>query len=292
MWKHGSQDTDNYDGGLLRVHPELDPAAATLPTRLAVVATIMPELVAAAAAKAIAEWGRPARDITHLVFSTPSSVQVPAIDLRVASLLGLSPTVQLTVMCSHGCTAKDIAENNRGARILVACADILSVLGSHVPDDARPGGIIAHALFGDGTGAVVVGADPQEPIERPVFEMVSASQATVLGTEHVVAVEPTKGGTDYRIEPAELMALPGALGLELGKLAASRLVLSEYGNMIGPTLIFVLDEVIRRRQQNHEDRSCKWGFMVGLGPGFTIEVMTLHACSDKSTPTPRLKSAL
>ncbi|XP_066379436.1 bisdemethoxycurcumin synthase-like [Miscanthus floridulus] len=104
---------------------------------LAVVATIMPELVAAAAAKAIAEWGRPARDITHLVFSTSTSVQVPAIDLRVASLLGLSPTVQHTVMCSHGCTgsssalriAKDIPENNRGTRIFVACADILSVLG-------------------------------------------------------------------------------------------------------------------------------------------------------------------
>jgi predicted naringenin-chalcone synthase len=36
-------------------------------------------------------------------------------------------------------------------------------------------GIIGRALFGDGAGAVVVGADPQAPVERPIFEMVSAS---------------------------------------------------------------------------------------------------------------------
>jgi bisdemethoxycurcumin synthase len=74
-----------------------------------------------------------------------------------------------------------------------------------------------------------------------------------------------------------------ALRLEPGKLAASRQVFSEYGNMVGPTLIFVLDEVIRRRQQDHEEGSCEWGFMVGFGPGFTIDVMALHACSGMST---------
>lgn len=73
-----------------------------------------------------------------------------------------------------------------------------------------------------------------------------------------------------------------ALGLEPGKLAGSRRVLSEYGNMTGPTTIFVLDEVIRRRQQDKEEGSCEWGFMVGFGPGFTIEVMALHACNGKS----------
>ncbi|PWZ41564.1 Bisdemethoxycurcumin synthase [Zea mays] len=340
------------DEDLLREHPEfLDPAAASLPSRLAVVAAAMPGLVAAAAAKAIAEWGRPATDITHLVFSTSTSVQVPAVDLRVASLLGLPHTVRRTTLCSHACTgssgalrvAKDVAETSRGARVLVACADMLSVLGVHAPhdDDDDAVGIVAHALFGDGAGAVLVGADPWDPRERPVFQMVAASQATVPGTEHVVSLELASAGVAYRIEAGELAALVGAnverclsdamaplaavgcvgawndlfwvlhpggpiimdsfaaaLGLQPGKLAASRRVLSEYGNMMGPTLIFVLDEVIRRRRQNHQDRSCGWGFMVGLGPGFTIEVMALRACgdidNDKSTlpPTPRLKSSL
>ena len=40
-----------------------------------------------------------------------------------------------------------------------------------------------------------------------------------------------------------------ALGLDARKLAASRHVLAEYGNMLGATIIFVLDEIRRRRQE-------------------------------------------
>ncbi|GJN25484.1 hypothetical protein PR202_gb13315 [Eleusine coracana subsp. coracana] len=312
---------------LLREHPEfLDPAAPSLPARLASVAAAMPSLAAAAAAKAIAEWGRPAGDITHLVFSTSTSAQVPAIDLRIASLLRLSDTVKRTTIAFQACTgtssalrvAMDIAENNRVARILVICADMLSINGFHVPNEAHPAGIIAHALFSDGAGTVIVGAEPQEPVELPIFEMLSTSQVTIPGTEHVASTQFTTGGIDYSLLPDELVALidrnvercldgalvplgiaklgwnnlfwvvhPGgpvimdsleaALKLEPEKLAASRQVLSEYGNMTGPTLIFVLDEVIRRHRQLDGDE--EWGVMVSFGPGFTIEVMALHACS-------------
>ena len=318
---------------LFREHPEfLDPAAPTLQGKLAVVANTMPKLAAAAAVKALAEWGRPAGDITHLVFATSTSAQLPHIDLRIASLLVLNPTVQRTVIGFHGCSgsptalrvAKDIAENNRGARVLVACADMWSVMDAYVvPDVVQRYGITGRALFGDGAGAVVVGADPQAPVERPILEMVSASQATVPGLDHALAVQITKCGLEYILEFGELAAQVGgnierclvdalsslgigsvgwndlfwvvhpggpmvmdgfaaALGLEPGKLAATRRVLSEYGNMTGPTLIFVLDEVIRRRRQGKEEASCEWGFMVGFGPGFTIETMALHACNGKS----------
>ena len=69
------------------------------------------------------------------------------------------------------------------------------------------------------------------------------------------------------------------LGLEPGKLAASRHVLSEYGNMSGATVIFVLDEIRRRRQDDadKEGKDCEWGVMSGLGPGLTMETVVLHA---------------
>ena len=64
---------------ILRAHPEiLDPALPSIDARLQAVAAALPELAAAAAAKAIAEWGRPAGDITHLVVSTSSGAQIPA----------------------------------------------------------------------------------------------------------------------------------------------------------------------------------------------------------------------
>ncbi|EMS50728.1 Curcuminoid synthase [Triticum urartu] len=58
------------------------------------------------------------------------------------------------------------------------------------------------------------------------------------------------------------------LQLEPEKLGASRHVLREYGNMSGATIVFVLDELRRRRSLLPE-----WGAMLAFGPGVTIETM-------------------
>jgi predicted naringenin-chalcone synthase len=46
------------------------------------------------------------------------------------------------------------------------------------------------------------------------------------------------------------------------------------------TVIFVLDEIRRRRQDGssgkEEGRDCEWGVMSGLGPGLTTETVVLH----------------
>ena len=58
----------------------------------------------------------------------------------------------------------------------------------------------------------------------------------------------------------------------------SRTVLREYGNMLGATVIFVLDE--QRRRMEEDEEGADWGVMMGFGPGFTIETMVLHASSN------------
>ncbi|KAF7005403.1 hypothetical protein CFC21_020529 [Triticum aestivum] len=297
----------------------------SLDARLEIAAAAAPELAASAAAKAIAKWGRQATDITHLVVGTNSGAQAPAVDLRLASLLGLRASVCRTMLNLNGCSAgaaslrlaKDLAENNRGARVLVACVE-LTVVAFHGPEEAYPHKLISQAVFGDGAGAVIVGADAVHPIERPLFEMVSASQTTIPATDGVLTMQLTEAGLDGHIFTKELIPLaaqhieqclmdafqqlgimnggtnwndlffvvhPGirgimdhiqrALRLDPGKLAASRTVLSEYGNMLGATLIFVLDE--QRRQMEEDGETGEWGVMMGFGPGFTVETMLLHA---------------
>ena len=74
--------------------------------------------------------------------------------------------------------------------------------------------------------------------------------------------------------------IEGVLGQDDGKLAASRHVLSEFGNMSGTTVICVLDELRRRqvRAANQEKgQAPEWGVMMAFGPGITIETMVLHA---------------
>ena len=153
--------------------------------------------------KAIAEWGRPATDITHLVFSTYSGYRAPSADLRLASLLGLRTSVCRTILSLHGCyggaralhLAKELAENNRGARVLVACSEITLVCFTG-PDGSN---LVGHALFGDGAGAVIVGAGPLAAGERPVFEMVSATQTTIPETEYALGMQVSEGGLDFHL---------------------------------------------------------------------------------------------
>ncbi|PUZ45069.1 hypothetical protein GQ55_8G190700 [Panicum hallii var. hallii] len=314
-------------------HPELlDRPLPSLSALLRITADALPELAAAAAEKAIAEWGRPATDITHLILSTNSSGGVPGPDVRLAALLGLRPTVQRTTLYLHGCSAgaavfpiaKDLAENDDRARVLVVCAETI-VIGFGAPDEANPNGLVVNSLFGDGAGAAIIGAGPVAAVERPIFHMVSSSQSTLPRTEPAVWVRLGESGLGYNLS-AELPALvrssiekclvdalaplglaagaggwnslfwamhPGgraildsyeaALGLEPGKLAASRHVLGQYGNMLGATIIFVLDEVRRRRQGGDAggDVACEWGVMLALGPGLTVETMVLHAAGSR-----------
>src|SRR6185369_10195067 len=105
--------------------------------------------------------------------------------------------------CSAGCAAlhqaKDLAENNRGARVLVVCVE-LTITTFRAPHEGDSfGTLIPQALFGDGAGAVVVGADATHPGERPLFEMVSASQALVPGSEKQLNVRLGEGGIDIDI---------------------------------------------------------------------------------------------
>uniref|UniRef100_A0ACD5UWA4 Uncharacterized protein n=1 Tax=Avena sativa TaxID=4498 RepID=A0ACD5UWA4_AVESA len=214
--------------------------------------------------------------------------------------------------------AKDLAENNRGARVLVACVELTITLFRGPDEEDCFDTLISQALFGDGAGAVIVGADAQHPAERPLFEMVSVSQAIIPETKHLLNMRLGNNGIDgnistqlpslaadniekclldafaplgirvawndlfWAVHPGSRVILDNidrALGLEPEMLVASRTVVTEYGNMLGATVIFVLDEE-RRRMEEKGVGAHKWGVMVGFGPGFTVETMVLLSTGD------------
>lgn len=315
---------------MLNAHPNFhDRESPSLEARIDITSKEVPKLAAMAAAKAIAEWGHPATDITHIVFSSFSCAGAPSADFHLASLLGLRASVSRTTLNLHGCAgaakalhlAKDISENNRGARVLVACSEI-TLIGYCRPTEGCFDSILAHGLFGDGAGAVIVGAGPLTGPERHLFETVYATQTTIPMTEHAISMQFMESGMGYHIGKqlpalvernieeylldairplgidaqwndlfwavhpggrAILDSIDAAFALEPGKLAASRHVLSEYGNMTSATLVFVLDEMRRRLKANKDREEVdQWGVMVAFGPGITVEMMVLRAASSCS----------
>nr|BAH16615.1 chalcone synthase [Tricyrtis hirta] len=299
--------------------------APSLDARQDMVVVEVPKLGKEAAVKAIKEWGQPKSKITHLIFCTTSGVDMPGADYQLTKLLGLRPSVNRFMMYQQGCfaggtvlrLAKDLAENNKGARVLVVCSEITAVT-FRGPSESHLDSLVGQALFGDGAAAIIVGADPNTTIERPLFQLVSASQTILPDSEGAIdghlrevgltfhLLKDVPGLISKNIEkslvgafaplgisdwnslfwiahpggPAILDQVEVKLALEKEKMRATRNVLSEYGNMSSACVLFILDEMRKRSAEEGKattGEGLEWGVLFGFGPGLTVETVVLHS---------------
>ncbi|CAI0436758.1 unnamed protein product [Linum tenue] len=310
----------------LREHPNMCAfMAPSLDDRQDVVVPEIPKLAKEAAAKAIKEWGQPKSSITHLIFCTTSGVDMPGADYQLTKLLGLRPSVKRCMMYQQGCfaggtvlrLAKDLAENNRGARVLAVCSEITAVT-FRGPSDSHLDSLVGQALFGDGAGAVIVGSDPIPEVEKPIFELVYTAQTIVPNSEGAIdghlrevgltfhLLKDVPGLVSKNIEkclddafrplgisdwnslfwaahpggPAILDQIEAKLELKEEKLRASRHVLAEYGNMSSACVLFILDEMRKKSAADGcatTGEGLDWGVLFGFGPGLTVETVVLHS---------------
>lgn len=308
---------------ILKQNPNmLSHTAPSLDARLDILVAEVPKLAKSAAEKAIGEWGQPRSKITHLIFCTTNGIDMPGADLRLAKLLELRPSIKRFMMYQQGCygggaslrMAKDLAENNAGARVLVVCSEIMGMI-FRGPSDAHLEDLMGQALFGDGAAAVIVGSDPEAGVERPLFQLVAAAQSFLPGSEEAMSGQLREVGIVYEIMktvpgfisdniekcleegvgardwnsmfwiahpggPAILDGIEAKLGLKPDKLRAARRVLSEYGNMMSSCVMFVMDEM--RKASAVEGRSStgeglEWGVLLGFGWGLTVETLLLRS---------------
>ncbi|KAG2334146.1 hypothetical protein Bca52824_005326 [Brassica carinata] len=290
--------------------------APSLDVRQDIVVVEVPKLGKEAAVKAIKEWGQPKSKITHVVFCTTSGVDMPGADYQLTKLLGLRPSVKRLMMYQQGCfaggtvlrLAKDLAENNRGARVLVVCSEITAVT-FRGPSDTHLDSLVGQALFSDGAAALIVGSDPDASVgEKPIFEMVSAAQTILPESDGAIDGHLREVGLTFHL----LKDVPGLisknieksleeafkplgisdwnssfgsltlkkLGLKAEKMRATRQVLSEYGNMSSACVLFILDEMRRKSAKDGvatTGEGLEWGVLFGFGPGLTVETVVLHS---------------
>ncbi|KAM5569818.1 polyketide synthase 5-like [Rosa sericea] len=311
---------------ILKENPSMcEYMAPSLDARQDMVVVEIPKLGKEAATKAIKEWGQPKSKITHLVFCTTSGVDMPGADYELTKLLGLNSSVKRLMMYQQGCfaggtmlrLAKDLAENNRGARILIVCSEITAVI-FRGPSDTHLDSLVGQALFGDGAAAIIVGADPLPEIEKPLFEVVSAAQTILPDSDGAIELHLREVGLTFHLlkdvpeliskniekclneafkplnitdwnslfwiahpgGPAILDQVEAKLGLKPEKLEATRHILSEYGNMTSACVLFILDEVRRKSAENGHKTTgegLEWGVLFGFGPGVTVDTVVLHS---------------
>jgi len=266
--------------------------------RMKLYAEKAPEL-ALAAIEALADK-EPLGEITHLVVASCTGFVAPGIDQIIARKLGLSPSVERTLVGFMGCyaavaalrVAYHIARSEPLARVLVVTVELSTL---HLVETQEIEPMLAMLQFADGAAAAIVSAeegpiaidrffaatlpDSSELIQWHIgdsgFEMhlsgkvpgriAQALQDPALRQEilHQCAADEVRwavhaGGRSI------LDAVEGALDLPGDALDASRAILDSFGNMSSATLMFVMEDMMRRDDPRD-------GVALAFGPGLAAE---------------------
>ncbi|MFD6390451.1 type III polyketide synthase [Nocardia sp. NPDC060259] len=259
-------------------------------------------------------------DVGLLVFATSTGIIAPGVDVAVVENLGLPRSVARLVVNFMGCAAamngiraaSDFVRANPDKKAMVVCIELNSV---HVVPVEGVNDAVSHSLFGDGCGAVVIGAHPGT--EQPAAGAIVIRDAfTHLfeGTEDGIAVGVTHDAITCELSenvpkyiydgvapvvgdvlrrnglrqsdidvwaihpggPKILLESARSLGLAPEAAATSWSVLGEYGNMSSVSLIFVLERIAA---QAGRDEPISTGVAFSFAPGVTIEgfVFDVHA---------------
>jgi alpha-pyrone synthase len=271
------------------------PEAPSTLERMKVYAREAPEL----ALTAIAGLG-PLDGITHMVVASCTGFTAPGLDQVIARRLSLAPTVERVVVGFMGCyagvtalrSAGHIVRSDPAARVLVVSVELCTL---HLQPTDRLESLLAMGLFADGAAAALVTADgcglalgeglslvledSHDLITWTIgdtgFAMelsgeVPGRLADALGEPQVA--QSVSGGRPlaeieaWAIHPGGksiVDAVERGLALPPDKVAASRGVLQDFGNMYSATVMFVLDRLMRDRPAS--------GLALAFGPGLAME---------------------
>ena len=257
-----------------------------------------------AVARAIEGAGWRREDVDFLATTTCTGRVCPSLDAQIINELGLKSTIQRVHVGDTGCASAMVAmqqvSNHLRAfpdhRAVMVAVEICSA--AYFLDD-RLESAVAHAIFADGAGAIAIsrdGAGPEIVEHRTMFR---SEHLGAMGFEYpggrprvVLSKDVRRIGAGMMKEMADaLMADNGLktediahfvlhsagrrvieqvaklMTLDETRLAHSRSVLQQYGNMSSATVVFVLDDLLRSREPVSGD----WGLMIALGPGFAAE---------------------
>lgn len=251
---------------------------------------------------ALERAGVPAAEVTHLVFVTCTGFENPGPDTDLADRLGLADTVHRLQVGFMGCQAAiqglrladAICRSDAEAVVLLVCVELGTLHFDPSRSDREH--LVVSSLFADGAAATLItrrasayvpdiqlhfftsrrvpsGADLLSwRLGEPAFRM-----GLRKGLPDVVRAEVESFARDllppatpgarlgWAIHPggrAVLDVVQDALGLDAAQVAPSRRVLSEFGNMSSPTLLFVLAAMPKDKRS---------GVALAFGPGLSLE---------------------
>lgn len=252
-----------------------------------------------------------AKDITHLVTVSCTGFYAPGPDFDIIQSLGLDPSLERYHLGFMGCyasipalkMAQQFCSADESATVLVVSVELCSI---HFQVNSKMDNLLSSTVFSDGgAGAIVSSKAPKIPTFRIdgfvssinkkgaddmawsigdtgfnmilsnyipdllkegmndfLFDLMNQFQTTIDDIEQW-AIHP--GGK------AILDKLEASTSVPKGKMASSRKILSNFGNMSSATILFVLKDLMDRKSKETEEKTLAMAF----GPGLTLESVLL-----------------
>jgi polyketide synthase Type III len=262
-----------------------------------------PQLASRAAERALADAQIKAADIDAVIISTCTGYLCPGLTSYVGEQLGLRPDIFALDLVGQGCgaalpnlrAAEALVAAERAAKVLSICVEVCSA-AFYLDEDI--GVLISACLFADGAAAAVLSNEPNakrrvkwlsggsvlKPAERDLlrFEQKCGMLRNILKpevpsfaaqfAEKVLSDTLTESGVDraqingWIFHPGGrdvILSLREKLELTAEELRWSEAVLSEYGNMSSPSVLFVLESAL-----NGGALGGLW-WMASFGAGFS-----------------------
>lgn len=266
---------------------------AGIEVRNAVYKQQAPALSIQSCKEAIKDWKGSLSEITHVVAVSCTGIIVPGIEFHVMRGLGLNESCERLSVLYMGCfgfisglkTAKALASESSNNRVLMVCTELCSL---HMQLDDRIDNLVGSAIFGDGSGACIIGCKLRSN-ERALYEVHKTASVVIPDTldhmdwilshsgmiiglgkqipqkiydnihpflsqllSHTPAYGTVNSDMQYAIHPGGPMILnciQDALNIRQNDTQAAWNVLKRFGNMSSATLIFVLQEM-RKHKHN------------------------------------------
>jgi len=244
--------------------------------------------------------------ITHVIVTSCTGLYAPGLDYDIVDHLGLSPSVERTMIGFMGCyaainalkSAHHIVRSVPEAVVLILNLELCTL---HLQETQELEQMLSFLLFADGCAACLVSSKPTGlgidsflalripetshlitwKIREMGFDMHLSGQVPteIAKAMREVGHQITPGRNPLEIDlwavhpggRTVLDAVEKGLGLSETSLRPSREVLARFGNMSSATVMFVLQSILR------EARSGQQGCAMSFGPGVTAETMLFHA---------------
>jgi len=268
-----------------------------------------PPLAAKAVASALACADVDPGQVRHLVTVSCTGFHAPGVDLALIDDLKLPRDVSRTHVGFMGChgainglrLVHSLARAHPNQAVVLCCVEVCSL---HFQYGFDPQRMVANALFADGAAALVISGSErtdEHPIIADTHSTVIPDSRDAMSwtiTDHgfVMSLSPrvpelirfelrawlepwlkSQGLSISSVGswavhpggPRVLDAVEDALDLPEDALAESRAVLREHGNMSSPTVLLILERLLKQPHQ----RPC---VMLAFGPGLTAEAALIR----------------